>query len=79
MCKKTDDRWSRWNNLIIEGKNIIVVQEFDEMLKNKEKITIGDLIIRDQALEEMDVISLSPNALYNRKNGYDTKGRKSKA
>jgi hypothetical protein len=79
MCKKTDDRWARWNELIVNGKSIVVVQEFDEMIRNKERLTIGDLIVRDQALEEMDVISLSPNAVYNRKHGYETKGRKSKA
>lgn len=79
MCKVTDERWSRWNKLIIEGKNIIVVQEFDEMIKKRERVTVGDLIVRDQALEEMGVISLSPNAMYNRKHGNDTKRRKSKA
>lgn len=79
MCKKTDDRWARWNRLIIDGKSLEVVQEFDGMLKKKEKITVGDLIVRDQALEEMNVISLSPNAIYNRNNNDKSKGRKSKA
>lgn len=79
MCKKTDDRWARWNRLIINGKSLEVVQEFDEMIRNKERLTIGDLVIRDQALEKMDVISLSPNAIYNRKNNGKSKGRKSKA
>lgn len=79
MCKKTDERWARWNKLIVDGKNIEVVQEFDKMLKNKEKITVGDLIVRDQALEEMDVISLSSNATFNRKHKNDTKRRSFKA
>ena len=79
MCKKRDDRWSRWNKLIVDGKNIEVVREFDKMLKDKKQITVGDLIIRDQALEEMGVVSLSPNAMYNRKHGYETKRRKPKA
>lgn len=68
MSKKANERWARWNRLIIEGKNIVVAKEFDEMIKNKEKITVGDLIIRDQALEEMKIVSLSPNAMYNRRN-----------
>ena len=79
MCKKTDNRWARWNRLIIDGKSVEVVKEFDDMIRNKERLTIGDLVIRDQALEEMNVISLSPNAIYNRNNNGKSKGRKSKA
>lgn len=76
MSKEIDDRWLRWNELIVDGKNIEVIEEFDNMIRDKKKITIGDLVIRDQALEEMGVISLSPNAIYNRKHKNDTKRRK---
>jgi len=76
MCKK-QDKWERWNKLMIEEKYIVIVKEFDDMIRKKQNITVGDLIIRDQALEEMGVISLSPNAIYNRKNNNGkTKKRK---
>lgn len=76
MCKK-QDKWERWNKLMIEEKYIVIVKEFDDMIRKKEMITIGDLVTRDQALEEMGVISLSPNAIYNRKNNNGkTKKRK---
>lgn len=77
---ETNERWSRWNNLIVQGRSVDVVKEFDEMIRKKQRLTIGDLIVRDQALEEMGVISLSPNAMYNRKNNNGkSKRRKSKA
>jgi hypothetical protein len=80
MCKKRDKRWLRWNNLILEGKSIVVVKEFDKMISNKEFLTVGDLIVRDQALEKMGIISLSPNAIYNRKiKNAKCRKRKSKA
>jgi len=76
MCKK-QDKWERWNKLMIEEKYIVIIKEFDDMIRKKEMITVGDLVIRDQALEEMGVISLSPNAIYNRKNNNGkTKKRK---
>ena len=76
MCKK-QDKWERWNKLMIEEKYIVIIKEFDDMIREKEMITVGDLVIRDQALEEMGVISLSPNAIYNRKNNNGkTKKRK---
>ena len=60
-----------------EEDYIVIVKEFDDMIRKKQNITVGDLIIRDQALEEMGVISLSPNAIYNRKNNNGkTKRRK---
>jgi C-terminal processing protease CtpA/Prc len=76
MCKK-QDKWERWNKLMAEEDYIVIVKEFDDMIRKKQNITVGDLIIRDQALEEMGVISLSPNAIYNRKNNNGkTKRRK---
>lgn len=62
---------------MIEEKYIVIVKEFDDMIRKKEMITVGDLVIRDQALEEMGIISLSPNAIHNRKNNNGkTKKRK---
>lgn len=79
MKESSDERWLRWNKLIIKGKNLDIIKEFDEMIINKHDIKLGDLIIRDQALEEMGVLSLSPNAEYKRKNNYvEFKRRKSK-
>lgn len=76
MCKK-QDKWERWNKLMAEEDYIVIVKEFDDMIRKKQNITVGDLVIRDQALEEMGVISLSPNAIYNRKNNNGkTKKRK---
>ena len=60
-------------------KNKKTGKEFDDMIRKKEMITVGDLVIRDQALEEMNVISLSPNAIYNRNNNGKSTGRKSNA
>ena len=76
MCKK-QDKWERWNKLMAEEDYIVIVKEFDDIIRKKQNITVGDLVIRDQALEEMGVISLSPNAIYNRKNNNGkTKKRK---
>jgi hypothetical protein len=68
MKETTEQRWYRWDVMINEHKYQEVVQEFDIMLKNRVNPTLGDLVRRDQALELMGVISLSPNALFQRKN-----------
>lgn len=65
--KKNENRWNRWNKLMIDKKFIELVKEFDKMVKNKDNVTVGDLVLRDEALEELGIASLSPNALYKRK------------
>ena len=62
-----EERWFRWDKLINSGDYNIVVDEFDLMIKKRERIVFGDLIRRDDALELMGVISLSPNAMFKRK------------
>lgn len=61
MIKKetTEERWKRWDVLIIEQKYTELVKEFDSMLTKKGSLKIGDLVRRDDALELMGVISLS--------------------
>lgn len=62
----TEERWYRWDMLIQKGDYYSVVKEFDELLL-KKKVVLGDLIKRDEALDLMGVLSLSPNAMYNKK------------
>lgn len=60
MLKKEtpEERWKRWDVLIIEQKYIELIKEFDSML-NKGSLKIGDLVRRDDALELIGVIPLS--------------------
>jgi len=67
MSKKIEKRWFKWDKLINNKEYEVVIKEFDKMIENKEKIVIGDLTRRDDALKLMGVISLSPNAMYKRK------------
>ncbi len=67
MSKKIEERWSRWDKMMNEENYEELVLEFDKMIKNKEKLTFGDLMRRDDALESMGIISLSPNAVQKRK------------
>lgn len=77
MFKKRDKRkkrWIRWDNLLKEKKYIQLIKEFDEMVEKREYLTIGDLIKRDEALESIGVLSISPNAL--EKRDYERKKRR---
>ena len=52
-------RWFRWNRMILDKKYIEVVKEFDHIFNHKkESLTIGDVVIRDQALGFIGVVSL---------------------
>jgi hypothetical protein len=62
----TEERWLRWDTLIAKKDYCTVVQEFDKLLASK-KVVLGDLVRRDEALELMGVVSLSPNAMFKRK------------
>lgn len=75
MEKISSKRWDRWNVLIMKKKYLQLIKEFDKMVHNREKVTFGDLILRDQALEFIGVASLSPNAIYNRKYGNERFGK----
>jgi hypothetical protein len=75
MSKKIQERWFRWDKLINNKEYKTVVKEFDDMLVKEEEVVVGDLIRRDDALELMGIVSLSPNAMYNRKNKDDKTGR----
>lgn len=68
MSESVNERWVRWDKLASNEKHEEIVLEFDRMLKKKEKITVGDLVRRDNALESIGVISLSPSVL--EKKGY---------
>jgi len=57
MSKKIEDRWFKWDVMINEGKNYEVVGEFDRMVKNGDRVLIGDLIRRNQAL---DLVGVTP-------------------
>ena len=63
----TNERWFKWDTLINEGNYQQVVDEFDEMVKKRENVVLGDLIRRDDALELMGIVSLSPWAVYQRR------------
>jgi hypothetical protein len=54
-----EQRWFRWNRMIIDKKYIEVVKEFDYIFNHKkESLTIGDVVVRDQALGFIGVVSL---------------------
>lgn len=72
MTETVSQRWYRWDKLANDGKQSEIIAEFDEMLRKNQKITVGDLVRRDNALEEMGIASISANAL--QKRGYS--GRK---
>lgn len=55
----TKERWNRWNVLMNEKKYLQIVKEFDLLLHKQANLTIGDLLIRDEALEFMGVIPFS--------------------
>jgi hypothetical protein len=55
----TEERWLRWDGLIIEKKYLQVAKEFDLLFLKKVNLTIGDLVRRDEALELMGVASFS--------------------
>lgn len=65
--EEIEKRWSRWDDMINKKKYADLVLEFDQMIENREKMTFGDLVRRDDALELMGIISLSPNAVHKRK------------
>lgn len=74
MSESINKRWVRWDKLASDQKHEEIVLEFDRMLKKNEKITLGDLVRRDNALESIGVISLSPNML--EKKGYGKRRKK---
>lgn len=56
----SEERWTRWGDLIKQKKYIKVVKEFDSLIANKgHLLTIGDLVRRDEALEFIGVISFT--------------------
>jgi len=67
MSETVEERWFRWDVMMNENKFQDVVEEFDSMLAKKVRVVVGDMIRRDQCLEELGVISLSPNAMFKRK------------
>ena len=62
MGETIEERWFRWDVMMNENKFQDVVREFDNMLVKKMRVVVGDMIRRDQCLEELGVISLSSNA-----------------
>lgn len=80
MLETLEQRWYRWDKLINEGEALQVVNEFDEMVRTKRKIVIGDMVRKDHALEALGIDSLSPFAKQMREEKNEkSKGRKSKA
>lgn len=59
MSRVIELRWFKWNKLIIDEKYSQVVEDFDKMVKDGTKISVGDVVLRDQALELMGVLSIS--------------------
>lgn len=54
----TEERWFRWDTLINEKKYLQVAKEFDLLYAKKVYLTIGDLVRRDEALENMGIFSI---------------------
>jgi hypothetical protein len=69
MSESVNERWYRWDKLANDKKYGEIVAEFDDMLKKKKKVTVGDLVRRDEALESMGVTSIN-QAILKRK-GHD--------
>jgi hypothetical protein len=67
MIETVEERWFRWDVMMNEDKFEDVVKEFDNMIVRRIRVAVGDLIRRDQCLEELGIISLSPNAMFKRK------------
>lgn len=67
MEETVEKRWFRWDKMMNNGEYQKLIKEFDQMVRNKKHIVVGDLIRRDQALEEIGVISISPMAMQKRK------------
>jgi len=63
-----DERWLKWDKMYNDGQYIEIIKEFDQMLKNKEKIVIGDLLRRDHALQEVNITPISKSSISLRKN-----------
>ena len=67
MSNEVEERWYKWDILMNKGEFEQVVREFDNMIIKQERLLVGDMIRRDQCLEEMGIISLSLNAMFKRK------------
>lgn len=59
MSKKVESRWFRWNRLIIDKNYKQVIEEFDKMVKDGSQICVGDVVLRNQVLELMGVLSIN--------------------
>ena len=60
MSKIIEMRWYKWDRLMINQNAHQVVQEFDEMITKGQRVVVGDIVRRDQALEMMGIGSISP-------------------
>jgi|VirMetMinimDraft_7_1064189.scaffolds.fasta_scaffold09758_7 hypothetical protein len=67
MTETVEERWFRWDVAMNEGNFEDIVREFDNMIVKQVRIVVGDMIRRDECLEELGIISLSPNAMFKRK------------
>lgn len=55
----SEERWLRWDKLLNENKYTEVISEFDSCFNKKERLLVGDLVRREQALEALGVISFN--------------------
>lgn len=67
MYESIEKRWYRWDKMMNQERYLEVIEEFDSMIAKGHTLTIGDLVRRDQSLQEINVVSLNPNNMYNKK------------
>ena len=71
------ERWVRWDRLINNKKYVQLIKEFDLLLTKKTKLTIGDLIRREEALENIGIVSFNKEKTKKTRGQNGSKRRKS--
>lgn len=82
MVKKqesTEERWFRWDKMLNNGKHAEMIEEFDELFKIKRMVVVGDLVRREQALEELGVISFNKEKAKKEQRGFVYGSRRGKS
>lgn len=65
-----EDRWFRWDNMLNKGEHVLLLKEFDILFNKKKAILVGDLVRREQALEELGVISFNKEKFKKEEKGF---------